>query len=406
MASPQFQEPAWVAADGYLDSTLWYSQGAGAAPYDHYPEHLWKSWQDPSESMHPWVDASDNGFDGPPYHPLLLSFDSPSLLTEHSSPQRCDSESGLGPIPMQLPLPLVANLAHYGKNGSTHPTDTPSHGYRSTLANDSYLSQVPSLSNDAHCTVTSIASPPPSHSPPDASRRARVSSRKRSIEEVDGYNVKEENGAHLSSLSTTNDACCLRMTVPSQGTPLKVSYTSGSPSVQYRSSHSRERDSILLRQDDTSTTSRHFSNKRFHHSVDGLARQGAGTRTLPTTDGTWPNPDDPPSKSTKKGGEQKKQALACLFCRERKIACGRPSAHSQDQTCNQCARRRIKCEYPTESRRGQHKRRRKTLDNDVSGQTSTQNPTRTNPTSPNTTSTSTTTPTNAPSSNVSSSASV
>ncbi|KAH7927858.1 hypothetical protein BV22DRAFT_989117, partial [Leucogyrophana mollusca] len=70
----------------------------------------------------------------------------------------------------------------------------------------------------------------------------------------------------------------------------------------------------------------------------------------------------------------KKQALACLFCRERKIACGRPSATSSDQTCkqvpffllcvnaslivpcSQCARRRIKCEYPTESRRGQHKR--------------------------------------------------
>ncbi|KXN88961.1 hypothetical protein AN958_06523 [Leucoagaricus sp. SymC.cos] len=52
----------------------------------------------------------------------------------------------------------------------------------------------------------------------------------------------------------------------------------------------------------------------------------------------------------------KKLGLACLFCRERKIACGRPSESNPDQTCNQCARRMFKCEYPTESRRGQHKR--------------------------------------------------
>ncbi|KAF7979789.1 hypothetical protein HWV62_40832 [Athelia sp. TMB] len=56
---------------------------------------------------------------------------------------------------------------------------------------------------------------------------------------------------------------------------------------------------------------------------------------------------------------EKKQALACLFCRERKIACGRPEAGSADPTCNQCARRHIECEYPKESRRGQHKRTRK-----------------------------------------------
>ncbi|KAF9444539.1 hypothetical protein P691DRAFT_334967 [Macrolepiota fuliginosa MF-IS2] len=55
-------------------------------------------------------------------------------------------------------------------------------------------------------------------------------------------------------------------------------------------------------------------------------------------------------------GSGKKLGLACLFCRERKIACGRPSESNPDQTCNQCARRLFKCEYPTESRRGQHKR--------------------------------------------------
>ncbi|KAJ7113378.1 hypothetical protein C8R44DRAFT_630868 [Mycena epipterygia] len=54
----------------------------------------------------------------------------------------------------------------------------------------------------------------------------------------------------------------------------------------------------------------------------------------------------------------KKQILACLFCRERKIGCTRPDADNPDQTCNQCVRRKRRCEYPTESRRGQHARRR------------------------------------------------
>ncbi|KAJ6610522.1 hypothetical protein B0H10DRAFT_109969 [Mycena sp. CBHHK59/15] len=54
----------------------------------------------------------------------------------------------------------------------------------------------------------------------------------------------------------------------------------------------------------------------------------------------------------------KKQTMACLFCRERKIGCTRPAEDNLDQTCNQCARRKRRCEYPTESRRGQHTRNR------------------------------------------------
>ncbi|KAH9922158.1 hypothetical protein B0H21DRAFT_701552 [Amylocystis lapponica] len=53
---------------------------------------------------------------------------------------------------------------------------------------------------------------------------------------------------------------------------------------------------------------------------------------------------------------KKKPVMACLFCRERKIACGPPVPGHADQRCNQCARRELKCEYPKESRRGQHKR--------------------------------------------------
>ncbi|KIM78853.1 hypothetical protein PILCRDRAFT_823959 [Piloderma croceum F 1598] len=52
----------------------------------------------------------------------------------------------------------------------------------------------------------------------------------------------------------------------------------------------------------------------------------------------------------------KKPVLACLFCRGRKIACGPALPGSINQSCNQCARRDLKCEYPTESRRGMRKR--------------------------------------------------
>ncbi|KAJ7153357.1 hypothetical protein C8R46DRAFT_1301849 [Mycena filopes] len=55
----------------------------------------------------------------------------------------------------------------------------------------------------------------------------------------------------------------------------------------------------------------------------------------------------------------KKPALACEFCRSRKIGCVRPGPDEPDQTCNQCVRRKRGCVYPTESRRGQHARRRR-----------------------------------------------
>ncbi|KAI9068177.1 hypothetical protein FKP32DRAFT_1642761 [Trametes sanguinea] len=54
-------------------------------------------------------------------------------------------------------------------------------------------------------------------------------------------------------------------------------------------------------------------------------------------------------------GEKKKPIMACLFCRERKIACG-PPPPGGPKRCNQCTRRDLVCEYPKESRRGQHKR--------------------------------------------------
>jgi len=49
---------------------------------------------------------------------------------------------------------------------------------------------------------------------------------------------------------------------------------------------------------------------------------------------------------------KKPLTLACFFCRKRKIACGSPPPGRIDRTCNQCARRNLKCVYPEGSRRG------------------------------------------------------
>ncbi|KAF9076128.1 hypothetical protein BDP27DRAFT_1398410 [Rhodocollybia butyracea] len=65
----------------------------------------------------------------------------------------------------------------------------------------------------------------------------------------------------------------------------------------------------------------------------------------------------PASSSTASQSEKKSLALACFFCRGRKIACGPQDPNSADRTCNQCHRRSLKCEYPTESRRGMRKKK-------------------------------------------------
>jgi hypothetical protein len=78
-----------------------------------------------------------------------------------------------------------------------------------------------------------------------------------------------------------------------------------------------------------------------------------------------------------KRNPDKKPALACVFCRGRKIACGPPLKDGDGKSCkyvphlnssntyvnvyfvnlcSQCQRRSLRCEYPTESRRGMRKK--------------------------------------------------
>lgn len=102
----------------------------------------------------------------------------------------------------------------------------------------------------------------------------------------------------------------------------------------------------------------HTSQQHFHSPNETQSRHHAGRTASPYQRSPSPrgglriSPQPHPKRSM-----DKKPALACLFCRGRKIACGPPVPGSKDRTCNQCARRHLKCEYPLESRRGMRKRR-------------------------------------------------
>ncbi|KAJ7643599.1 hypothetical protein FB45DRAFT_895530 [Roridomyces roridus] len=53
-----------------------------------------------------------------------------------------------------------------------------------------------------------------------------------------------------------------------------------------------------------------------------------------------------------------KPAIACFYCRNRKIACGPPADGTTQAGCNQCQRRALKCEYPLDCRRGKNKKKK------------------------------------------------
>ncbi|KAG6901890.1 hypothetical protein C0995_006843 [Termitomyces sp. Mi166 len=66
----------------------------------------------------------------------------------------------------------------------------------------------------------------------------------------------------------------------------------------------------------------------------------------------------PPNKRSKVTRDKNvKPKMACLSCRSRKIACGPPMMGSSDPSCNQCARRGLKCEYPSIDRRASSTRK-------------------------------------------------
>ena len=68
------------------------------------------------------------------------------------------------------------------------------------------------------------------------------------------------------------------------------------------------------------------------HNVSSRSRLEKGS--FRRQEGSVPSPSTQSMiKLGNKRSPDKKQTLACLFCRERKIACGRPAEGSPDHTC-------------------------------------------------------------------------
>ncbi|KAG9312890.1 hypothetical protein JVU11DRAFT_6323 [Chiua virens] len=362
---------------------------SGAGPVsDFYTSENLYMWQDVDGIYH-WGDASaarsDSclGYSSPAYFASPFSSETIPLSDYHGYRHGVE-----GPTAAQDSSYVFHAAQQFG--GGAGRALVQDHRLSIARASDDFLAQGSSIFSGGHSkrggTLDYRSSIPHQAS---SQRDPRPPSRKRSRESLDegNYHVKEEDdNAHTASRPAGNDARRLpqpHMIVPSQGllsSSVRVSHIGDSTTSLNADSQAREHESRLRPEECCMIpVPKHMSNKRVHRSSEEST-----ILSMPST--TWPIPDDQVMKATKKPGEQKKQALACLFCRERKIACGRPSPHSPDQTCNQCARRRIKCEYPTESRRGQHKRRRKPTESEPTNQS-----VRTNSTS-SVTSTTTTTP--------------
>ncbi|KAI9461449.1 hypothetical protein HD554DRAFT_2291475 [Boletus coccyginus] len=381
---PDHHSPPAEGFDQYYDS---YSNViVPTAPVsDFYTSENLYLWQG-MDGMYHWADASAARSDSCLGYLFPSYYASPfaSEPSDYSGYQHGDLEEPSQPAATQ-DNSYIFHLAQQFRNGSGRP-QVQDHRSSIARASDSFLAQGSSIFSDGHSSsrrASTLEYQPsiPHHTSPQ--RDSRPPSRKRSRDSLDAasYHVKEEDdSSHPSSMPTAN-ACRLpkpHMIVPSQGLPsssVRIPHLGEVTTSVNAESHSREHESRMRPEERCMIPMpKHMSSKRIRRSSEELVRQDSAIRSLPTT---WSIPDDQVMKVAKKPGEQKKQALACLFCRERKIACGRPPAHSPDQTCNQCSRRRMKCEYPTESRRGQHKRRRKLMESEAAGQSAV----RPNPTS-------------------------
>ncbi|KAG8760828.1 hypothetical protein FRC11_014887 [Ceratobasidium sp. 423] len=150
---------------------------------------------------------------------------------------------------------------------------------------------------------------------------------------------------------------------------LQLKYQRSGQLEQFEASHRRQ-DSFTLNQDyhTVAHDAPHHHNHPAHHQRHGSSSdQHSRLATAPIVpsqarERVSPCVQPSPEVEEKKETPSKKPALACLFCRKRKIACGPPPPDSVDRTCNQCLRRKQPCEYPTESRRGIRKTKEPTLE--------------------------------------------
>ncbi|KAG1907665.1 uncharacterized protein F5891DRAFT_208570 [Suillus fuscotomentosus] len=322
------------------------------------------------------------------YHPQTFDNLTSSSVHSVSSDSSCSTSTDFHDTAAYPSIPTYASdrrpsyppsWAQDVRNNSTHVPAAQSSEYRATIArlSDDFLASASSLfggsASRSSNTSSTLSGPATPHQSPMQNSNP-TPARKRSSEVMNEEVFVDQRLDARASIQDSRYLPQPHMIVPSQNRvvrerrlPQGSSHSSESqgllrsPARPFRQSLSP--DSLLLREEGRPAA--HQANKRPHRSEE-ITRH---SQTISSVPATWSAPVEPVMKvsASRKTGEQKKQALACLFCRERKIACGRPPAHSPDQTCNQCARRRMKCEYPTESRRGQHKRIRRKPTEDCIG---------------------------------------
>lgn len=196
----------WSSYSTYGDSdpTSWLQSepGAGAVPYDG----LWPNdpWQDHDLSSYRWSDKTNNFMPYPSYY-------SPALLYNTSLPvsglllssamlrsvqaeahYRTDFDSSSGPAPAQ-PISSISHISgptHHMKRDCTRQSLPPSQDHRSCIAraSDDFLSQASSLFTGVCYTTKRDC--PLDINPSITEKYSRAPSKKRSIDALDGYNVK------------------------------------------------------------------------------------------------------------------------------------------------------------------------------------------------------------------------
>lgn len=113
-------------------------------------------------------------------------------------------------------------------------------------------------------------------------------------------------------LSNLHDAKHREDTLSASATPTPPPPNPATPSVLYTKFPTK-----------VSPYQQYTANPRRMPSADSLANSDAGVEGL-VDDVKGPSPSAP---------AKKKPAMACLFCRERKICCGPPTADAADQRC-------------------------------------------------------------------------
>ncbi|OJT12207.1 hypothetical protein TRAPUB_11245 [Trametes pubescens] len=361
VSPPQFTTPEYAVAvkheeGGEEEMMLWmahgeqglYTSSGDAAPSGELFEFECKqeNWEYtpmytmPSEEL--FIDTSSAQQEFPPY-----TVDSPMSMEYTELPQPPEPSWQ----PMYAPPPPPSNTRSYTLEGAITPITPPAHA--------PFPGPAPAPIN-----VQRAASPPPMGSllPPASGSLVKIEPESSSIPPAPGPANVPAMGA-VSSVVQKRPRGRPRKNPPSAQPP------SPPPAVDYPFPHFPESasSSSAARPEDALMPPMSHPLPTLSAGTPGSVGPMPGSSGRSTTSETATLPagqaifrlnmhkDGEGDGAEGRETEKKKPIMACLFCRERKIACG-PPPPGGPRRCNQCTRRDLVCEYPKESRRGQHKR--------------------------------------------------